>query len=223
MSVSQKQTTEIIKVLYRNADILILDEPTAVLTPQETEKLFAVLRNMRNDDKAIIIITHKLHEVEAISDRVSILRKGKYIGTLTTAESNAQEMTNMMVGRQVELNIERPEPEDSKPRIEVKGLTVYSEDGIQKLDDVSFTVNTGEIFGIAGISGCGQKELLEAIAGLQKAEKGSISFINDDGSREELLGMNPLKIEQKGVALSPLFRKTVLVWDLSAVWICRII
>ena len=202
MSVSQKQTTEIIKVLYRNADILILDEPTAVLTPQETEKLFAVLRNMRNDDKAIIIITHKLHEVEAISDRVSILRKGKYIGTLTTAESNAQEMTNMMVGRQVELNIERPEPVDSKPRIEVKGLTVYSEDGIQKLDDVSFTVNTGEIFGIAGISGCGQKELLEAIAGLQKAEKGSISFINDDGSREELLGMNPLKIEQKGVALS---------------------
>ena len=202
MSVSQKQTTEIIKVLYRNADILILDEPTAVLTPQETEKLFAVLRNMRNDDKAIIIITHKLHEVEAISDRVSILRKGKYIGTLTTAESNAQEMTNMMVGRQVELNIERPEPVDSKPRIEVKGLTVYSEDGIQKLDDVSFTVNTGEIFGIAGISGCGQKELLEAIAGLQKAEKGSISFINDDGSRDELLGMNPLKIEQKGVALS---------------------
>lgn len=202
MSVSQKQTTEIIKVLYRNADILILDEPTAVLTPQETEKLFAVLRNMRNDGKAIIIITHKLHEVEEISDRVAILRKGQFIGMLTTAESNAQEMTNMMVGRQVELNIERPDPVDPKPKIEVKGLTVRSEDGILKLDDVSFTVNSGEIFGIAGISGCGQKELLEAIAGLQKAEKGSIVFVNDDGSREELLGMDPLSIEKKGVALS---------------------
>lgn len=202
MSVSQKQTTEIIKVLFRNADILILDEPTAVLTPQETEKLFAVLRNMKNDGKSIIIITHKLHEVEAISDRVSILRHGKFIGSLITKESNAQEMTNMMVGRQVELNIERPEPASPKPRIEVKGLTVRSEDGILKLDDVSFTANSGEILGIAGISGCGQKELLESIAGLQKAEKGSIAFINEDGSREELLGMNPLSIEQKGVSLS---------------------
>jgi simple sugar transport system ATP-binding protein len=202
MSVSQKQTTEIIKVLFRNADILILDEPTAVLTPQETEKLFAVLRNMKNDGKSIIIITHKLHEVEAISDRVAILRHGQFIGTLVTAQSNAQEMTNMMVGRQVELNIDRPEPVDPKPKIEVKGLTVRSEDGILKLDDVSFTANSGEILGIAGISGCGQKELLESIAGLQKAEKGSITFINDDGSREELLGMNPLSIEQKGVSLS---------------------
>ncbi|MBE6042424.1 MAG: ATP-binding cassette domain-containing protein, partial [Clostridiales bacterium] len=110
MSVSQKQTVEIVKVLYKGADILILDEPTAVLTPQETEKLFKVLRNMRADGKTVIIITHKLHEVEAISDKVAILRKGEYIGTLITKETNAQEMTNMMVGREVKLNIDRPEP-----------------------------------------------------------------------------------------------------------------
>ena len=160
MSVSQKQTVEIVKVLYRGADILILDEPTAVLTPQETDKLFAVLRNMRDDGKAIVIITHKMHEVEELSDRVAILRHGQFVGDMLTKETNAQEMTNMMVGRAVSLNIERPDPVDPKPRIEVKGLTVRSIDGVLKLDDVSFTANSGEILGIAGISGCGQKELL---------------------------------------------------------------
>ena len=202
MSVSQKQTVEIVKVLYRGADILILDEPTAVLTPQETDKLFAVLRNMRNDGKAIVIITHKMHEVEALSDRVAILRHGQFIGDMPTARTNAQEMTNMMVGHAVTLNIDRPEPKDPRPRIEVKGLTVRSMDGILKLDDVSFTANSGEILGIAGISGCGQKELLEAIAGLQPVESGSISYIEDDGSREELLGKDPLAIAEMGVALS---------------------
>ncbi len=202
MSVSQKQTVEIVKVLYRGADILILDEPTAVLTPQETEKLFAVLRNMRNDGKAIIIITHKMHEVEALSDRVAVLRKGEYVGEMKTSETNAQEMTNMMVGHAVTLNIDRPAPVNAKPRLIVKNLTVRSEDGILKLDDVSFTANTGEILGIAGISGCGQKELLESIAGLQKVEGGSVKYINDDGSEEELLGKNPLKIAAKGVTLS---------------------
>ena len=202
MSVSQKQTVEIVKVLYRGADILILDEPTAVLTPQETDKLFAVLRNMRNDGKAIVIITHKMHEVEALSDRVAILRHGQFIGDMLTAHTNAQEMTNMMVGHAVSLNIERPDPVDPKPRIEVKGLTVRSVDGIVKLDDVSFTANSGEILGIAGISGCGQKELLEAIAGLQTVESGSISYIEDDGSREELIGKDPLSIAELGVSLS---------------------
>ena len=202
MSVSQKQTVEIIKVLYRGADILILDEPTAVLTPQETDKLFAVLRNMRNDDKAIVIITHKMHEVEALSDRVAVLRHGQFIGDMLTKETNAQEMTNMMVGRPVVLNIDRPEPKNPKPRIEVKGLTVRSMDGILKLDDVSFTANSGEILGIAGISGCGQKELLEAIAGLQPTEAGSITYIEDDGTREELLGKDPLSIAEMGVTLS---------------------
>ena len=202
MSVSQKQTVEIIKVLYRGADILILDEPTAVLTPQETDKLFAVLRNMRDAGKAIVIITHKMHEVEDLSDRVAVLRHGQFIGDMPTKTTNAQEMTNMMVGHPVTLNIERPEPVDPKPRIEVKNLSVRSIDGILKLDDVSFTANSGEILGIAGISGCGQKELLEAIAGLQPIESGSICYVEDNGEREEIIGKDPLAIAEMGVSLS---------------------
>ena len=202
MTVSQKQTVEIVKALYRGADILILDEPTAVLTPQETDKLFAVLRNMRDAGKAIVIITHKMHEVEDLSDRVVVLRQGTYVGDMTTKETNAQEMTNMMVGHSVTLNIARPEPVDPKPRIEVEGLTVRSIDGILKLEDVSFTLRSGEILGIAGISGSGQKELLEAIAGLQPVESGSIRYVEDDGSRNELIGMDPLNIAEKGVTLS---------------------
>ena len=202
MSVSQKQTVEILKVLYRGADILILDEPTAVLTPQETERLFEVLRNMRNDGKAIIIITHKMNEVLAISDRVAILRKGEYVGDMITAETTAEEMTNRMVGRTVTLNIQRPDPVDPKPRIRVSGLTVHNEMGTMRLNDVSFTANSGEILGIAGIAGSGQKELLEAIAGLQKVSGGSITYIDDDGTERELVGLEPLEIQGLGVALS---------------------
>ena len=128
MSVSQKQTVEIVKVLYRGAQILILDEPTAVLTPQESEKLFNVMRNMKADGKALVIITHKMHEVEMISDRVAVLRKGEYVGDMLTKDTNAAEMTNMMVGRSVSLNIRRPDPVNPKPRIEVSGLTVRSID-----------------------------------------------------------------------------------------------
>ena len=202
MSVSQKQTVEIVKVLYRGADILILDEPTAVLTPQETEKLFSVLRKMRDDGKAIVIITHKMHEVESLSDRVAVLRNGEYIGSMMTKDTNVTEMTNMMVGRAVTLNIDRPDPVDPKPRIEVKGLTVKNEEGITKLKDVSFTAKSGEILGIAGISGCGQKELLEAIAGLQVTESGTIAYVNEDGTREMLIGKDPRKIAEMGVSLS---------------------
>lgn len=202
MSVSQKQTVEIVKILYRGADILILDEPTAVLTPQETDRLFAVLRNMREDGKAIVIITHKMHEVEDLSDRVAILRKGQFTGDMLTKETNAQEMTNMMVGRPVELNIKREEPENPKNRIEVNNLTVVDEEGTIKLDNVSFTARSGEILGIAGISGCGQKELLEAIAGLQPVRAGSIRYVDDNGVSEELIGKDPLSIKQMGIALS---------------------
>ena len=202
MTVSQKQTVEIVKVLYRGADILILDEPTAVLTPQETEKLFNVLRKMRDDGKAIVIITHKMHEVESLSDRVAVLRNGQYIGSMLTKDTTVTEMTNMMVGHAVTLNIVRPEPVNPKPRIEVQGLTVRNEEGIVKLKDVSFTANSGEILGIAGISGCGQKELLEAIAGLQVTEAGTISYVEDDGSKEMLIGKDPLKIAEMGVSLS---------------------
>ncbi len=202
MTVSQKQTVEIVKVLYRGASILILDEPTAVLTPQETDKLFAVLRNMRDDGKAVVIITHKMHEVEDLSDRVAVLRKGQFVGDMLTHTTNAQEMTNMMVGRPVSLNIYRSEPENPKDRIIVEDLTVVDEEGITKLDHVSFTARSGEILGIAGISGCGQKELLEAIAGLQKTEAGSIRYVEKDGTEEELIGKDPVKIKELGVALS---------------------
>lgn len=202
MTVSQKQTVEIVKVLYRGANILILDEPTAVLTPQETDKLFAVLRNMRAAGKAVVIITHKLREVEELSDRVAVLRRGCFIGDMPTKDTSAQEMTNMMVGHAVALNIDRPEPQNPKPRIEVKDLTVVDIDGVTKLDHVSFTANSGEILGIAGISGCGQKELLESIAGLQRTEEGTITYLEEDGSTEELIGKDPLEIKNLGVTLS---------------------
>ena len=202
MSVSQKQTVEIIKVLYRNADILILDEPTAVLTPQETQSLFNVLRNMKADGKAVIIITHKLNEVREISDFVDVLRHGEFIGSLTTSESTPQEWTDMMVGRKVTLNIERPDPLGLPPRLKVKDLTVRSEEGLIKLDHVSFDVSGGEVLGIAGISGSGQKELLEAIAGLQVTEEGSVIYVEDDGTEEELLNQDPNKIRRMGITLS---------------------
>ncbi len=203
MSVSQKQTVEIVKVLYRNADILILDEPTAVLTPQETERLFEVLDNMRRDGKAIVIITHKLREVEAISDRVAVLRRGRFVGEMPTAQSSAEEMTSMMVGRAVSLNIERPQPENPVDRLVVEDLTVRDIDGVTRLDHVSFTARSGEILGIAGIAGSGQKELLEAIAGLQKVESGSIRYIHPETDKpEELVGKAPSDISAMGVALS---------------------
>ncbi len=203
MSVSQKQTAEIVKVLYRGAEILILDEPTAVLTPQETEKLFNILRNMRGAGKTIVIITHKLYEVEEISDRVVVLHRGKFAGAMQTKDTNASEMTNMMVGRSVSLNIDRPDPVEPKPRIIVKNLTVKDKDGITKLSDVSFTANSGEVLGIAGISGCGQKELLEAIAGLQPFETGSIIYIDPKtGEEVQFAGKDPREILALGVMLS---------------------
>ncbi|MBQ7739644.1 MAG: ABC transporter ATP-binding protein [Eubacterium sp.] len=203
MSVSEKQTVEIVKVLYRGADILILDEPTAVLTPQETQRLFAVLRNMKDDDKSIIIITHKLHEVLEISDRVVTLRKGENVGTVLTKDATEASLTEMMVGEKIDLNIERKEPKNPEPRLVVKRLNVKNFDGTNALTDISFTVNSGEIFGIAGISGSGQKELLESIAGLQKCEKGSsILYTDSDEVEQQLVGKTPREIRKLGVAMS---------------------
>ena len=203
MSVSEKQTVEIIKVLYRGADILILDEPTAVLTPQETEKIFAVLRRMRSDGKSIIIITHKMHEVLSVSDRVAILRRGEYIDTVITKETSEAELTEMMVGKKVSLNIDRTEPENPAERLMIKGLDLYSEEGIKVLDDISFTANSGEILGIAGIAGSGQRELLEAIAGLQKISSGEIIYNNPKtGDAENLRDKTPMQIRELGVRLS---------------------
>lgn len=203
MSVSEKQTVEIIKVLYRGADVLILDEPTAVLTPQETSKLFDILRRMRKDNKSIIIITHKLHEVLEISDRVSILRKGEYVGSVETCNANEQLLTEMMMGAKVELNIQRDEPVNPKERLEVKDLTVVKRDGTLALENVEFSAFGSEILGVAGISGCGQKELLEAIAGLQTTtKKSSILYKPDDLGPQQLVGKTPREIRRLGVALS---------------------
>ena len=203
MSVSEKQTVEIIKVLYRGADILILDEPTAVLTPQETQKLFAILRRMRDDGKAIIIITHKLHEVLSLSDRVSVLRKGEYIGTVNTAETNESELTEMMVGKKISLNIDRSETQNPEERLVVSGLNCINREGVKVLNDVSFTAYSGEILGIAGIAGSGQRELLEAIAGLQSLNEGSIMYHDPKtGKEENLRNKTPLQIRDLGVRLS---------------------
>ena len=197
MSVSEKQTLEIIKVLFRGADILVLDEPTAVLTPQETQKLFAVIRNMRRDGKSIIIITHKLAEVMEISDRVAILRKGEYVGTIETAEADQRILTEMMVGKKVDLKIDRPVVKIDRPLLEIRNLRVKSDDGSLAIDDASFYIRGGEILGVAGITGCGQKELCEAIAGLRRIESG---FIIHKG--ESIVGLSPKAIIEKGVSMS---------------------
>ena len=203
MSVSEKQTVEIIKVLYRGADILILDEPTAVLTPQETQKLFNVLRRMKEDGKAIIIITHKLHEVLSLSDRVAVLRKGEYIGTVETADTNESLLTEMMVGKKIELNIERSEPINPTDRLIVKNIDCINREGVKVLDNISFTARSGEILGIAGIAGSGQRELLEAIAGLQKLQSGEIIYHNPKTNEEDnLRDKTPVQIRELGVRLS---------------------
>ena len=203
MSVSEKQTVEIIKVLYRGADILILDEPTAVLTPQETQKLFAVLRRMREDGKSIVIITHKLHEVMALSDRVAVLRKGEYINTVVTAETTESELTEMMVGKKVILNIERSELGNVKERLVVEDISCTNHEGVKVLKKVSFTANGGEILGIAGVAGSGQRELLEAIAGLQSIDNGKIIYNNPQNDEAvNLLHKSPKQIHDLGVRLS---------------------
>ena len=205
MAVSEKQTVEILKVLYRGADILILDEPTAVLTPQETEKLFGVLRNMKKDGKSIIIITHKLNEVLAISDRVAILRKGEHIGDVNTAETNQAQLTEMMVGRPISLKIDRPAVEEKEERLQVIGLTCLNGDGVKALNNVSFTAYGGEILGVAGIAGSGQKELCEAIAGLHPSIGGSVLYsVEHEGTmvKERILGLKPDEISKKGIAMA---------------------
>ncbi len=197
MAVSEKQTLEIIKVLYYGAKIIILDEPTAVLTVQEIQKLFAILKKMKEDGHAIIIITHKLNEVKEISDRVAILRKGEYITTVNTAETTEQELTEMMVGRKIDLNIDRPVIEKTKPLLEVRDLTIKSDEGATAIDGVNFYIRGGEILGVAGIAGCGQKELCEAIAGLRPIQKGQMIHKGDN-----IVGLSPKAILEKGISMS---------------------
>lgn len=197
MSVSEKQTVEIVKVLSRGADILILDEPTAVLTPQETDRLFDILREMKRQGHAVVIITHKLGEVMAISDRVTILRKGESIDTVETDKTSVNELTEMMVGRPISLNIDRVECERGEPILDVHQLSVKSNDGAQRLSKVSFCLHEGEILGVAGVAGSGQKELCEAIAGLQPIEGGSILL-----EGKNVGGLPAREIIKRGVSMS---------------------
>ena len=197
MSVSEKQTLEIIKVLYYGAKIIILDEPTAVLTVQEIRKLFDVLRRMKEDGHAIIIITHKLNEVKEISDRVAILRKGEYITTVDTATTSEQELTEWMVGHKIDLNIDRPQVDKTRPLLEVRDLTIRNDEGAVAIEDVNFYIRGGEILGVAGIAGCGQKELCEAIAGLRPIEKGQMIH-----KGENIVGLSPKAILEKGISMS---------------------
>ena len=196
MSVSEKQTVEILKVLYRNADILILDEPTAVLTPQETKKLFAILRKMREQGSAIIIITHKLNEVMEISDRVTIIRKGQSIDTVNTCETNEKQLTELMVGRPVTLEIQRPKCENVFTRLKIVDLSVKSADGTMAVKDLSLEIKAGEILGVAGVAGSGQKELCESIAGLIPVDKGAILH-----NKENIVGKSPREIANLGISL----------------------
>ncbi len=197
MAVSEKQTLEIIKVLYYGAKIIILDEPTAVLTVQEIEKLFAVLRRMKEEGHSIIIITHKLNEVMDISDRVAILRKGEYITTVNTSETNEQELTEWMVGRKIDLNIARPVVDKTRPLLEIRDLTIKNDEGAVAIDKVNFYIRGGEILGVAGIAGCGQKELCEAIAGLRPIQSGLMIHKGDN-----IVGLPPKAILEKGISMS---------------------
>lgn len=197
MSIAEKQRVEILKVLYRGAKVLILDEPTAVLTPQETKKLFEIINRMKDDGCAIVIITHKLNEVMEISDKVSILRKGRYIKTLETKNSNERELTDLMVGKSSDLTIERPNCKGEREVLSIKDLTVLNGSGGFAIDGLNLSIMEGQVIGVAGIAGSGQKELCESIAGLQKIKSGNIVFKD-----ENLVGKTPREIIKKGISMS---------------------
>ena len=197
LSISEKQTVEIIKVLYRGAKILILDEPTAVLTPQETGHLFSIMKNMREKGCTLVIITHKLHEIMAVSDEVLIMRKGEMITTVKTVETNEKELTDLMVGETLDLKIERPIVQKGNKVLEIQNLKVKDFEGVYKLKGINFDIYEGEILGIAGLAGSGQKELCEAINGIQKIESGDIIY-----EEKSLLGKNPREINELGISIS---------------------
>ncbi len=196
MSVGEKQTLEILKVLHRGAEILIMDEPTAVLTPQEINKLFRVIRAMKEHGRSIVIITHKLNEVMEISDRVTVLRKGEAVGTVNTGEVQVSELIELMVGKKVDLSINKPRFDNKQHLLHMDEVTVLDGEGKAALNNVSFDLNSHEILGVAGVANSGQKELCEVIAGLTKAEKGRIFFEGDN-----LIGKTPRDIIKLGIRM----------------------
>ncbi len=186
LSVGQQQRVELLKALYRHARLLILDEPTAVLTPQEVEEFFSILRRMREQGKTVVIITHKLAEVLAISDEVTVMRDGRVVGRLQTKETDAAELARLMVGREVLLRVEKSEAKVGAAKLSVRDLSVTTLDGAKAVADVSFEIRQREILGIAGVEGNGQTELIEALAGLINPSQlsGEIRFENRDITKE---------------------------------------
>lgn len=201
LSVGLQQRVEILKALYRRADILILDEPTGVLTPAEADHLFRILKNLKDEGKTIILITHKLREIMAVTDSVSVMRRGEMTATKPTSETNAQDLAELMVGRQVLLQVDKGEPNVGAPVLEVKNLSVKDEQGVQMLHDVSFEVRAGEILGVAGVAGNGQSQLLEIISGISAADSGSLKMNGEelDISRTANPGMR----RHRGIAHVP--------------------
>lgn len=203
ISTGEAQRVEIIKTLYRGADILILDEPTAVLTPQETNNFFEILHNLTQDGKSVIFISHKLQEVMKISDRITVMRQGNFIDSLSKQEASIPSLAKLMVGREVFLNVEKEPPHLGNVMLEVKGLWTSGEKETSKIRDVSFSVHEGEVLGIAGIDGNGQSEIIEAIAGLRKVEKGKVFVDNQDVTNK-----TPLAIRKSGLTHIPEDRNT---------------
>lgn len=198
LPVGVQQRIEILKMLYRDVDVLILDEPTAVLTPVEVEELFRVLRQLKEEGKTIIFISHKLNEVMDLTDRVTVIRKGEVVGTVNTSEATPQLLARMMVGRDVVLRIEKPPKEPGEPILRVENLKVRGDRGEVAVNGLSFDVCAGEIFGIAGVEGNGQTELIEAISGLRKVEEGKIYLQGKD-----ITGKGPRELYDLGMAHVP--------------------
>ena len=206
INVSMQQRVEILKMLYREAEILIFDEPTAVLTPQEIEFLLEIIESLRRDGKTIILITHKLEEIKKIADRCAILCRGRLIDVLNVADTDTKTMANLMVGREVSFTVDKPEPEFGKEVLRVEHLTVRNEDKYEVVKDVSFSVREGEIFVVAGVSGNGQIELADAIAGLVKPSGGRIFLNGEDITsysirRRNLSGISYIPEDRHGVGL----------------------
>ncbi len=203
ISVGEAQRVEIIKTLMRGADIIILDEPTAVLTPQEARRLFEILNNLKQDGKSLVFISHKLNEVMEISDRISVMRQGMYMGTVDKEETSPLDLTKRMIGREVFLNIDKAHSQVGSTVLEVKDVWIPSQKETSKIRGMSFSVREGEIVGVAGIDGNGQSELVEAITGLRRVEKGSVILNGKD-----ITNQTPRKVRESGLSHIPDDRNT---------------
>ncbi len=207
LAVGLQQRVEILKALFRGADILILDEPTGVLTPAEADHLFRILRKLKEEGKTVVLITHKLREIMAVTDNVSVMRQGEMVATRKTSETTVEELAELMVGRRVLLRVEKGEAKPAGFRLSVKGLTVKDARGVPMVKDVSFDVRGGEIVGIAGVAGNGQSELIEAIAGTRKAEAGEVLLA---GEPIDVTGTaDPAELRERGLAHVPEDRHNV--------------